>query len=115
MTEPLIKGVPSYSVSIHMAGDIQLAKAVIGVFCKDEGLCVTVTPTTYVYTGGSEEGFRVGLINYPRFPKEPGEIRDVAERLAQFLRPCLQQQSYCLESPERTLWVSWRPEDAVAA
>ena len=38
-------------------------------YCNEVGLCVTVTPTTYVYKDGQEPGIVVGLIRYPRFPE----------------------------------------------
>ena len=57
-------------------------------FCKEYckiGLCVTVTPTTFCYTTGSESGIIVGLINYPRFPKCKEDIYMCAEDLAKNL------------------------------
>lgn len=47
---------PSYPVSIFIAGDPDAARRICRNFCDEEGLCVTVTPTTYVYTGGDENG-----------------------------------------------------------
>ena len=55
------------------------------------GLCVTVTPTQYVYTGGTERGAIVGLINYPRFPDLLG-VRDKALKLAALLKGRFRQQ-----------------------
>lgn len=37
-------------------------------YCNGAGLCVTVTPTKFIYTKRWEPGCIVGLINYPRFP-----------------------------------------------
>ena len=75
----------AYPVSIFIAGDAKLATMICRDFCDKEGLCVTVTPTTYVYTNGQEEGVIVGLINYPRFPAEPGAIYATANALAEKL------------------------------
>lgn len=61
---------PSCPVSIFIAGDFDEARDLCRAFCDEEGLCVTVTPTTYVYTGGEEDGVIVGLINYPRDLKD---------------------------------------------
>jgi hypothetical protein len=64
----------SYPVSVFMAGDIAAAVDYARQYCDEHGLCVTVTPTIYVYTGGQEVGLAVGLINYPRFRSTPQEI-----------------------------------------
>lgn len=100
----------SFTASIYMAGDIAQAKQVCREFCLDVGLCVTVTPTTFIYTGGEEEGFIVGLINYPRFPALPQDITDKAQALAEFLRQRLFQHSYCIVGcgGGRTIWNSTR-------
>lgn len=42
-------------------------------YCNDVGFCITLTPTTFIYTNGSEPGIIVGCIQYPRFPL-PNEI-----------------------------------------
>lgn len=68
MIVELPKTCTSYPVSIFMAGDYNAAREICRAYCDEVGYCVTVTPTSYVYTGGEESGFIVGLINYPRFP-----------------------------------------------
>ena len=104
--------VPSYPVSIFIAGEPWRAQAVCSDFCDRVGLCVTVTETSYRYTGGSEQGVIVGLINYPRFPSTPEAIWERAEQLASVLRERLGQQSYTIQAPDKTVWFSHRPEDA---
>lgn len=108
MTE---KTVPSFNVDIHMAGDINAAGLIIQRYAAETGLCVTLTPQSYIYTGGREEGFRVGFINYPRFPKEAGDIVARAHDLARNLRVQLGQHSYSIVTPVETTWVSTRLED----
>lgn len=104
--------VPSYPVSIFIAGkDVALAEVVCGDYCEDVGLCVTVTMTEYVYTGGKELGIIVGLINYPRFPATPDEIWAKAEGLAAKLCLEMGQQSYTIQAPDKTVWFSHRAED----
>ncbi len=76
-----------------------------------EGLCVTVTPTTFVYTGGAEEGVEVGLVNYPRFPSTQGILDVKAQRLGKHLLERLCQHSFLVVSPDVTMWHSTRPED----
>jgi hypothetical protein len=101
----------SWPVSIFIAGDHEAATRICREFCNEIGLCVTVTPTTYVYTGGEEEGVIVGLINYPRFPALPHEINEVAEQLALRLKDGLGQGSFTIQDPHSARWRSWRPGD----
>jgi len=60
----------AYKIEIFIGGDHNKALDICEAFCTRVGLCVTVEPTTYVYSGGRCKGVRVGLINYARFPKE---------------------------------------------
>jgi hypothetical protein len=76
--------VVTFSATIHIGGSVERIRDVCRAFCL-RGLCVTVTPTEYIYTGGSESGAAVGLINYPRFPSEPERIRATAKELAAVL------------------------------
>ena len=92
----------------HDSGvDLNDAKRVCRRFCA-EGLCVTVEPLTFVYTGGVEDGVRVGLINYPRFPTDAATLMATAERLGDVLRAELFQSSYSIVGPNDTIWKSWR-------
>jgi hypothetical protein len=99
----------SYPVSIFIAGDLADAERICRGYCNEIGLCVTVTPTNYIYTGGSQAGVIVGLINYPRFPEEPREIWNKAEELGKRLREGLFQESFTIQAPDKTVWFSWRP------
>lgn len=107
MTE---KTVPTFTADIHMAGDINAAGVAIQRYAADNGLCVSLTPQSFIYTGGREEGFKIGLINYPRFPKEPSEILARATELARTLLDQLGQHSYSIITPGETTWYSRRPE-----
>lgn len=100
---------PTIRYDIFIAGDINNAKQVCREHCLDVGLCVTVEPVTYVYTGGQEEGVRVGLINYPRFPTDVQLLADRSRALASKLMFALCQQSYSIVGPEATEWYSRRP------
>lgn len=111
MTE---KTVASFSVDIHMAGDINVAAMVIQRYAAETGLCVTLSPQSFIYTGGREEGFRVGFINYPRFPAEPSDITSRAHDLARNLVVQLGQHSYSIVTPRETTWVSRRPAGRAA-
>lgn len=103
--------VPSYPVSIFIAGDLFAADDACREFADEVGLCVTVTTTNYVFTDGAEDGVIVGLINYARFPSTPAEIWSKAEALAERLRIALDQQSYTIQAPDKTVWFSHRQGD----
>lgn len=100
---------PAHSVKIYVAGDIEDAKRTCRKFCFEKGLCVTVTATEYIYTGGQEAGVIVGLVNYPRFPKLPTAIDVIAQYLAEQLMEDLCQNSALLDGPAKTVWLTRRP------
>lgn len=103
-----IKACDTYFVEILMAGSIEHAKQICRKFCKEIGLCVTIEETSYIYTGGEELGFRIRLINYPKFESSPENIFTTAKQLANVLKSELAQDSFCLLSPEITEWSSDR-------
>jgi len=94
---------------IFMAGDLAQAKQACREFCFDNGFCVTITPTDFIYTGGEESGFKVGIINYPRFPCSERELREKAFALGDLLMRRLCQHSYTVVGPNDTDWFSRRP------
>lgn len=99
---------PAHSANIYAAGDIAEAKRICAHFCFEEGLCVTVTATEFIYTGGRETGFVVGLVNYPRFPPAPQDIEDAAARLATKLIEGLAQNSALIQTPATATWLTRR-------
>lgn len=101
------QSVESYSVDIFIGGSYDSAIEACRDYCMD-GMCVSVTPCDYVYTGGMETGVRVGLINYPRFPAPKHKIDEKAEALAVFLMERLHQQSCSVVTPRDTTWLSRR-------
>lgn len=104
------KTAPSFNVDIHMAGDINFAAHLIQLLCVSKGMCVTLAPQTFIYTGGREEGFRVGFINYPRFPSTPEELLYNAKYVAECLMLDLGQHSYSIVTPVETIWCSRRED-----
>lgn len=108
MTKSVI--VPTYRADIFIAGDRADAERICKAFCM-EGLCVTVTPTEFIYTAGAEPGVRVGLINYPRFPAARSAIRETALRLTETLLDGLYQHSASVVADDETVWVTRRPQD----
>lgn len=91
---------PGYQPALHAPA---VAERVCRAFCDRVGLCVTVTPTTFVYTGGEEPGVRVGLVNYPRFPAEPGDLEARTLELAGLLKEALDQLRVTAVMPRVTV------------
>lgn len=99
---------PTHVVRIYTSGPIQNIKDACRGFCLERGLCVTVEPTTFIYTGGEEEGAVIGLVNYPRFPQSPDEVNRVAGDLAcEILEKCY-QHSVLIVRPDVTTWITRR-------
>lgn len=103
--------VTTHWARIYMAGSIADAQRVCREYCMEVGFCVTVTPTEFLYTGGQETGFVIGLINYPRFPLTSGEIDEHAIALGMRLLVALCQLSFTIETPAQTRWFSRRQEN----
>ncbi len=103
------KTIKTYTAEIYMAGDYNLAQQVCREYCM-RGLCVTIHPCEYIYKGGQETGFVVGLRRYPKFPTDEQYICDCAEALGYLLKQRLCQESYMLVTPETTTWVTDRGE-----
>jgi hypothetical protein len=102
----------TYWARIYMSGPIEVAKQAIRAECLCEGLCVTVEPTTFIYTGGEETGYVVGLVNYPRFPSHPVAIEARARDLMEKLLEATHQHSGLLMTPNVTTWISRRAENS---
>jgi hypothetical protein len=106
-----MKMVPSFTAKIWIAGSYDAAVEAVRGFCE-EGACFSVSRCAYVYTGGMEDGVCVTRINYPRFPASEYVIKSQCERLAEFLRQRLFQDSYSIEYPDETVWFSRREVSA---
>jgi hypothetical protein len=97
---------PTYQIKIYLSGSIEVAKQVIREHLLDNPLCVTIEPTTFIYTGGEEDGYVVGLLNYPRFPTPPNELNVRADVLAELLIKKTFQRSALVVKPEMTRWIT---------
>jgi len=97
-------------VKIYVSGPIEEAKQIIRQDCLREGLCVTIESTLFIYKGGEEYGYIVGLINYPRFPATPESIWGRAIDLAMKLLEGTYQESILIMSPDKTQWFTKREQ-----
>ncbi len=71
-------------------------------YCDSIGLCVTITPTQFVYSHGREDGCLIGLINYPRFPSSPENILKTAIDLASILKEKFNQLKVSIICSDKT-------------
>ena len=91
-----------------------VAKSKIKEYVNAVGLCVTYTETEFIYTkgdgivsrSGGEPGFIVGLINYPRFPSSPEQIKAHAIAIAEMLLKTCKQLKITVVMPTETVMIS---------
>ena len=101
----------------------EYTQKIIQKYCNDIGLCVTIKPTTFIYTNGLEPGVEIGFINYPRFASsvldkshnesydtEKYDLYKKALDLTYILIELLGQESASIQTPETTHWISRREE-----
>lgn len=101
----------THRCNIYASGPISEAEQVIRKYCKDEGLCVTISPTKFIYSFGEEQGYVVGVINYPRFPKSEADVWVTASTLAKNLIDETHQGSILIETQSKTQWITIRDDN----
>lgn len=97
--------------SAHIvSGDIEKVRHICSKYVNKVGLCVTVTPTDFVYSTSceipsyaGEPGAVIGLINYPRFPADVVTIKAKAVELAIILGKELDQHRVTISFPDETV------------
>lgn len=104
--------VTTRQVTIWMAGDLATAQRAVRDFAFQEGSCFTCTPSKFFYTGGEEDGFAIGLVNYPRFPSTPNALISKAEALARKLLVACNQRTCLLVGSRTTKWIVVEPPGA---
>lgn len=100
-----MKTEPTRSFTIYIAGDVTDAKRKLRELAYQHGLCVTVTPADFIYTGGEETGVAIGLVNYPRFPSTFDDLQTRAISIAQQLIVALCQKTALVVGPAETHWI----------
>lgn len=96
----------THYATIFIAGELSVIKDECRKFCMENNLCVSVQETDYIYTGGSETGASITLINYPRFPVEREKLYNVADALANSLMIRCYQKSCTIKTDTDTLFLS---------
>ncbi len=105
----------SYNVSLYVGFKniktntdlpIDLTKSICQEYCDKVGLCVSITPTSFIYTNGNENGCVVRFINYPRFTQNKSEIFEHAVNIAKLLKEAYHQNKVTLVATDKTLMIS---------
>lgn len=89
-----------YTDKVHTLDEL---KDFLQKYTNKVELCVTVTPTTFVYKDGREDGAVIGLINYPRFPTTKEKLEQTAEELAALCKEEYRQNRISIEFQDRTV------------
>lgn len=106
--------VDSFTVTVHVGlkcratgliTDRVVVLNAIQKYVDSVGLCVSVTFTDYLYSGGNEPGVVVGLINYPRFPLASEQIRAHALVIAEVLLKLCKQLKATIVTPIETVMI----------
>lgn len=100
----------TWTARLYVAGPIEKAKEIIRRECFPKGLCVTIEPTTYIFAGGEEVGYVVGMIDYPRYQDAHHLLFDKAQRLLETLVRETHQWSGTIVTPGATRFITRRPE-----
>lgn len=115
-----MKQIKSYNVQIYCGlkegyeGKIHSLESVEDLmqkFVDEKKECVTVTPTRFIYTQGSEPGVIVGLISYPRFPKTDLEIKNRAIEIGKVLLMAFKQNRLTITTPEESIMLETEDVD----
>lgn len=99
---------PTYEIRIYMGGPIEVAKQTLRKYCVNGGLCATINPTHFIYAGGEEEGFEIGIRQYPKYPETEEKLLERAQQLTHWLIGDTHQHSAMIVTPTETLWYSVR-------
>ena len=96
-----------YSEKLH---SIEEVRDWIKIYCNETGFCVTITPLEFIYTHspasgcvGYEPGCVIGIINYPRFPSTPQELKDRCLVIAVGLQKLCEQGKVSVVFPDETV------------
>jgi len=107
-----VKTIATYTATIYVGfrerdtgvlHDISEVRGICQEYCDNVGLCVTVTPTEYIYTNGNEPGAFIGFINYPRFPDTSEHIKSHVLRLANIIMIACKQYRVTIVFPDETV------------
>jgi len=83
--------------------DLDLIRDWCKSYCNSVGFCVSFTPTEFIYKDGSEPGVIIGIINYPRFPKDKKDLKSIALYIATKVATISEQKRISILFPDTTI------------
>lgn len=95
----------TFQSAIYISARLHTVEDVCAEFCKKNPSCVTVELVDFIYHGGSQSGYRVKFINYPRFETSIEEIKRKAESLALNLLIASHQLSCSVVHSDETVYM----------
>lgn len=101
--------ITTYQATIYVGGDLATARAFLRDAAYQEWLCVSLTPTEFVFTGAVEAGVAIGFCAYPEVPVDPEQIFERARQIATGLVKALGQRTALVVATDRTEWISIEP------
>ncbi len=90
----------------RMVGSISKTREVCQKYCDDISYCVSIVPVHFVYSKGNEEGAKITLINYLRFPVQDTQIIIHAKNLAKKLMVTFNQMRVSIVTSTGTIMLS---------
>ena len=106
----LSKQCETVKISIYVTGDESVIRKWLQHYVM-RGLCVTLSKTEYIYTYGNEDGWVVGLINYPRYPSDYDSLLLLANEIAVGVMEETATGSSTIVTDKETIFISRRPQD----
>ena len=73
--------------------------------CDTNGFAYTLTPTRFIYKNGNENGCIIGVINYPRFPRDKSWLKAKTYHLTQQLLKIFKQERISIVCTDDTIMV----------
>jgi hypothetical protein len=102
----LSKSVESWWANVFIGGNYNASEMACRDICFPKGLCVTIEKTKYIFGGGSEDGVRVGLIQYPPFPETIECLMQKAISVGKKIAEENKQFSFTVVTPTENIFFS---------
>lgn len=98
---------PTIWARIYIAGPKHKAEDICRKWVE-QGACINIYETNYIYKYGEQTGVVVELINYPRFPKTPDQLLEQATELGFLLLEGMSQGSFTVQTDKETTYYDRR-------
>lgn len=97
-----------WTVTLYMGGSVNAVKDLLARRAAEHGVCWSVEPTEFIYSGGRELGVVVRQIAYARFPSSLVSAMADMLALGEWLMRETGQGSFSVVGPAESVFVSRR-------